>query len=363
MSAVARIGVIGGGIWGGHHLSATRQLERVGRVRLAAVATRTKANAERLAAEFGIEGYSDYVRMLDEERLDAVTVATPDHLHREMVLTALDRGLHVLVEKPMDVTTAGSAEIAAAAKKRGLLVQVDFHKRYDPHLIDVRTQVAAGGIGTPQYAYAYMEDQIVVPAEWLRSWAADSSPFWFLGTHQYDLLRWLTGRDAVSVLAHGATGNLTQLGIDTYDAVSAQLLFDGGFSATIHTSWALPRSFDAIVNQGLRIVGTDGVVELDTKNRGLRYCLAGEGIKTPNPNAHQSSTSPKGARAAGYFVDGITDFLENVQFLRDGANVEQLAGHYADACDGLRATELAAAVTASLESGDVVRVDPPTDPG
>lgn len=357
MTVPARIGVIGGGIWGGHHLRAARQLERSGRLRLVSVAARTQGTADRLAGEFEISGYTDYRQMLDVERLDAVTVATPDHLHRDMTLEALKRGIHVLVEKPLDVTVEGCLEIAERARQERVLVQVDFHKRFDPHVIDVRDQLAAGGIGTPQYGYAYMEDQIVVPADWLRGWAANSSPFWFLGTHKYDLLRWLTGREAVSVLAHGAKGNLVDLGIDTYDAVNAHIQFDGGFSATIHVSWALPRSFDAVVNQGLRLVGTDGLVELDTKNRGLRYCLHEKGITTPNPNALQNRDGPRGARTTGYFMDGITDFLENVQFLRHGADVDVLAGHYADAVDGLRATELAAAVASSLETGDIVTID------
>lgn len=272
-------------------------------------------------------------------------------------MEALERGLHVLVEKPMDVASAGCVEMAESARQKNLLLQVDFHKRYDPYLIDARARIAEGGIGVAQYAYAHMEDQIVVPAEWLKDWAASSSPFWFLGTHMYDVLRWLTGREAVSVLAHGAKGNLTDLGIDTYDSVNAQIQFEHGFSATIHVSWALPRSLDALVNQGLRMVGTGGIVELDLKNRGLRYCLAERGMTTPNPNALQTRDGPRGARVEGYFMDGITDFFENVRFIQEGGSLGALSGHYPGAVDGLRATELAEAVAASVTSGEAVRVE------
>lgn len=299
MTCPVRVGVIGGGIWGAHHLRAAQQLERAGVVHLVAVATRTQQSADRLAGEFGIPGYVDYRRLLDHEDLDAVTVATPDHLHRDMTLEALEHDLHVLVEKPMDVTVAGCLEIVERARLRNRLVQVDFHKRYDPYVIDVRDRVASGAVGTPQYAYAYMEDQVVVPAEWLRTWAAKSSPFWFLGVHKYDLLRFLTNQDAVSVEAHGATGALVGLGIDTYDAVSAHIRFDQGMSAAIHASWTLPRKFDAVVNQGVRLVGTGGLVELDTKNRGLRYSLSEQGIVTANPNAVQTRNGPRGTRATG----------------------------------------------------------------
>lgn len=351
-----RVGVIGGGIWGGHHMRAAREFEHDGKAMLVAVATRSPESAAKNAAAFGITGYTDYRKMIAEEQLDAVTVATPDHLHREMVLHALDRGLHVLVEKPMDTTVNGCEDMVQRAESRGRLLQVDFHKRYDPYVIDVRQCVAAGGIGAPQYAYAYMEDQIVVPADWLKGWAAESSPFWFLGVHQYDLLRWVTGRDAVSVLAYGRKDKLAGIGIDTYDSVTAQVRFERGMTATIDTSWALPRAMDAVVNQGLRIVGGDGVIEFDAKDRGLRYYLAEGGITTPNPNALQDQAGPRGPQTTGYFLAAVKDFFENVRFVGGGGDLAALTGHYPGARDGLKATQLCEAVDASLRKGVAVEV-------
>jgi len=187
-----------------------------------------------------------------------VRVTLRDYQHRDTTTgqqNVITNVIHVLVEKPMDLSTAGCQQMVDLADEKGVLLQVDFHKRYDPYNIDIMRRVQEGKIGKPYYAYAYMEDRLIVPAEWLSSWAAESTPFWFIGVHKYDLVRWITGKEAVSVVAHGYKGKLTTLGIDTYDAVSASILMEDGLTCTIHANWILPDQFEAFVNQGLRIVG------------------------------------------------------------------------------------------------------------
>ncbi|GMR09863.1 MAG: Gfo/Idh/MocA family oxidoreductase [Anaerolineae bacterium] len=351
------VGVIGGGIWGTYHLRAAKQLEAEGRLELVAVASHTQATATRQAQSFGIKGYTDYRSMIEAENLDAITVATPDHLHREIVIHALQHSLHVLVEKPMDLTTAGCRAMMEVAEEKGLLLQVDLHKRYDPYNIDIRRQVQEGKIGEPYYAYAYMEDKITVPSEWLSRWAAESSPFWFLGVHKYDLVRWVSGREAHSVFAHGCKGKLSSMGIDTYDAVSASILMDGGLTCTIDVNWILPLQFEAVVNQGLRIVGSDGLIELDSQDRGLRYCTSADGAVTPNLGAIFSAQSVFGWQSVnGYFVDAIKDFLDNVRFLKSGGSLRELEGTYPSGWDGLKVTQVAEAVQASIEEGRRIEV-------
>ncbi|MEJ2710596.1 MAG: Gfo/Idh/MocA family oxidoreductase [Anaerolineales bacterium] len=353
-----RIAVIGGGIWGSYHLRAARQLERDGLANLVAIAARTEKTALSKADAFNIQGYTDYRRMIDTENLDAVTVATPDHLHREMVLYALEKGKHVLVEKPMDLSTSGSYQMVSKAREKDRLLQVDFHKRYDYANIDARRQVRNGKIGTPYYAYAYMEDKIIVPAEWLSSWAAKSSPFWFIGVHKFDLVRWITGQEAVSVSARGYKGKLSSLGIDTYDAVSASIEMDAGLSCHIDVNWVLPKAFEAVVNQGVRLIGSEGLIEIDSQDRGLRYAFTSDGAMTPNPNAFFNQESIFGGESVhGYFVEPIKDFIRNVAFLKQGGTLSDLEGRYPSGLDGLKVTQLAEAVEMSINTGQAVRVD------
>lgn len=352
-----RVGVIGGGIWGTYHLRSAKELEREGKVQLVAVATKTEETAHKQSKAFGVKSYTDYQEMVDKEDLDAVTVATPDHLHKEMTLYALERGKHVFVEKPLDLSTSGCRAMVDLAKKRGLLLQVDLHKRYDPYNIDIMRQVQAGKIGEPFYAYAYMENKIIVPSEWLKGWAAQSSPFWFIGVHKYDFVRWITGLEAESVIAHARKGKLSSLGIDTYDAVSAHILMESGMTCTIDVSWVLPNQFEAVVNQGLRIVGSEGFVELDSQDRGLRYCFSSDGAITPNFGAIFNDETVWGWETVrGYFVDAIKDFLSNVTYIKTGGNLHEIEGKYPSGEDGLRITQVAEAVHLSISEGRSVNV-------
>ena len=122
-----RIGVVGVGTFGINHLRAFRQASREGAAELLAAADLNPDRLEAMCREFGIRGYQNYREMLEKEALDAVSVATPDHLHGEIVVTALEAGKHVLVEKPLDVTVAGCERMLAAAQAAGRLLEVDFH--------------------------------------------------------------------------------------------------------------------------------------------------------------------------------------------------------------------------------------------
>lgn len=346
---IARLGVIGGGIWGNYHLQAAHQLEAEGKASLIAIADEYEETAEKQAKAFGIKKYTDYREMIHNENLDAVSIATPDHLHKTIALYAMQHGKHVLVEKPLDLSTSGCKEMVDVAQSNKLILMVDFHKRYDVYNMDVMQKVRNGQIGDLYHAYAYMEDKISVPLSMLRNWAGHSSPFWFIGVHKLDLIRWITGLNPKRVIASGHKGKLKTEGIDTFDSVSARIDFERDFSCTIDVNWIIPNQFEALVNQGLRIIGSDGIVELDGQDRGLRYCSTTDGTLTPNLGALVSRNTLQGYRSvSGYYVDPIKDFLNNVTFLKSGGQLEQLDGRYPSGVDGLWATMTAEAVQLSI---------------
>jgi predicted dehydrogenase len=364
MSRPVRLAVIGTGMFGLMHLRCYKQLERAGRATLVAAAHggRDRDRAEARAREFGVRLYDDYRAMLAAEALDGVSIVTPDHLHREMAEAVLSSGRHALVEKPLDTTVAGCAAIIRLAAARGLLVQVDFHKRYDPYHIELAALVRAGRLGRVLYGYAHMEDRIEVPADWFPHWAPSTSPAWFLGVHFYDLARWVLGSEPVRVNATGSKVLLAARGIDTYDAIQARVDFADGASVSFDTSWILPRGFEAIVNQGIRLVGTAGLMEVDTQDRGARSCLEGEGMRTHNLGFFQEVPAPGGGTTyRGYGLDSIAHFVDNIAYLLDGGALAALAGSYPDGTDGLAATRIAAAVHESLDHGGTpVTLDAPT---
>lgn len=354
----ARIGVIGAGTFGINHLRAFRQLGYTGEAELVALAEVNDATRKSRLEEFPIHGYADYQEMLRCENLDAVSIATPDHLHRDIAIACARAGKHVLVEKPLDVTVAGCLAMIDAARTSGVLLQVDFHKRYDPEHEQVQLAVRAGELGDILYGYAHMEDRIEVPLDWFPRWAGNSSPVWFLGVHFFDLVRWILGCDARRVFAVGQRGHLKSLGVDTLDAVQTHVEFTSGTEVCFHTSWILPRRFEAVVNQGLRLVGTKGLWEVDTQNRGAQSCIDPQGMRTWNNSFLRERKDQSGrTHFRGYGADSIEDFARNVNFLLGGGSLDQLQGQHATGEDGLEVTKIAVAAHKSLTTGQPVDLD------
>ncbi len=354
-----RIGVIGGGVFGEVHLQAYTQAQRDGRCELVALADLDEELLARRGSEYGVKGYTDYKQMLAKESLDGISVVTPDPMHLPMVLDALAAGCHVLVEKPMDMTVEGCEKMIAAAEKADRLLEVDFHKRFDPYHIELKKAVDDGRIGHPLYGYAYMEDRIEVPREWWPTWVHRSSPAWFLGSHFIDLFRWVIGRrNARRVYGSAVKKKLVSLGVDTYDCVQAKIDFEDDVSLLLDTGWVLPEGWEAIVNQGIRLIGTDGALEIDSQNRGATGCYAGQTQQTLNLGYKMFSKDKWGNPCySGYGFDSITDLVDNIAFLKSGGKIEQLEGTYPDGRDGLEVTRILCAIHESAATGRHIELD------
>ncbi|MEX2572863.1 MAG: Gfo/Idh/MocA family oxidoreductase [Balneolaceae bacterium] len=358
MDQVPGLGVIGGGIWARHHMNAVRDLEREGLARLVAMAARTDQTVSKVSEEFGIDGTTNWRELLERDDIDAISIVTPDHLHREMTIEALRAGKQVIVEKPMDLTTEGCEEMVRVAREEEALLFVDFHKRYDKVYQKSRQLIQSGALGSIQYGYTYMEDKIVVPRDWFSSWADKTDPFWFIGVHQVDMLRWVLGSEVRRVTAHGFKGKLSSLGIDTYDSVHAQLEFVNGAVIPVSISWILPENFEAVVNQGTRFVGTEGILEMDTQDRGFKGCTGNSSTQTYNINSAHVSVAADGEEVhSGYFVEPIKDFMRLAGHIRRGRSALEFEGQYPGGPDGLEATRVALAVHEALEQKREITIE------
>ncbi|MFV0335227.1 MAG: Gfo/Idh/MocA family protein [Tropicimonas sp.] len=356
MSRLKRIGVVGGGIYGTQMLKCFAGQQRLGRVELAAVADLDTEVLGRHAERYGTEGYTDYTVMLTEARLDAVAVATPDHLHAPVIREAVKHGLHIISQKPLDVDSTRSRELVDLCDAAGLLLYVDFHKRFDPGHIRLRNEIAAGDLGRLQYASVQMEDRIEVPTEWLRSWAARSSPSWFLGVHFYDLVHFLTGLEPVRVLASGYKGKLESMGLaGAWDSIQAKVEYEGGFSVNYDLSWILPKSFPTIVNQGIHIVGEEGMAEVDSQDRGYLSAYSRHAASVvANPFSSLEYEHPIfGTATEGYTFTSMSYFIDILNALDSGHSLASLKGSYPDGHAALVSTRIGEAVARSILSGQI----------
>lgn len=216
---VMNVAVVGAGIYGINHVNAYTWNPNTN---LVAVCDLNKEITDRIAEEYNVKTYNDVNEMLDNEEIDAVSIATPDAFHMDPALAAIRHGKPILVEKPLATTSEDAKKILAEAEKYNVRVAVDYHKRWDPAAINVRNELQNEESGAPIRGYMCMDDIIDVPTEWF-NWADKSSPVHFLGTHCYDQVRWYMGCEVEEVYAVGTKKVLKARGVDTYDSIQATL--------------------------------------------------------------------------------------------------------------------------------------------
>src|SRR5690606_14215453 len=207
--------------------------------------------------------FTTHQELYDRGDLDAVIVATPDFGHREPVVHAAACGLDMLIEKPLATTVADGEAMAEAITAAGVGAIVGFENRWNPAFVRIREQLtAADGVGAPVWQHAELSNSTFVPLEML-SWAAESSPAWFLMPHTVDVVSWMAESPVASVYATGSRGLLAARGVDTWDAVQAVLRFRNGSSASLTSSWVLPDSAPAIVRFTYDLNGQTGALRAD----------------------------------------------------------------------------------------------------
>lgn len=357
--------LVGAGMFGGDvHLRTYAQLERhgllpwLGRLgmdgmaralgdidfRFVALGTRTSATCEAQRKAFGAQGmdfatYHGETPWLDILRdfpdLDILAVATPDHLHTPPILAALNRGVHVITEKPMALDAREADAIISASRSAERLVGVDMHKRYDPDHLQIRNHISRQ-IGHPLYGTAVLEEPLAVSTQVFRAWAEKSDPFSYVGCHWTDLFIANFKVKPVSLHAVGQKKKLREeYGMDAFDAVQVKVQFDNGMSIDFHNNWILPDGFEGPVNQESRIFGTNGMVESDTQYRGLRYVSAATGMHTTNVHMTRNVQREDGTQAyCGYGVDSIVACITKIAQMKFlGATLDDLAGTYPDAVE------------------------------
>lgn len=352
-----RIGVIGGGIYGGKMLSVYYDAHKQGEIELVCLADINEKILKEHENNFGIKGYTNYKKMIKKENLDGVAIVTPDHLHREIAIEIANQGIHMLVQKPLDVTMTGAVEMVKAAKENNVLLYVDFHKRFDPIYIQLKKDIEQGKMGKVQYGYIWAENRIVVPSVWFKAWAENSSPAWFLGIHWFDMIYWLLKIKPKKIYATAVRDKLVKLGINTIDSIQIKIELENGTNFSVDCSWILPNCFSKRVNQGIRLVGSNGIWEIDSQDRGALYCNEKEEqTVVPNPYSMITQEDPINGTIyrGGYIVDSMLFYTKLISMLKQGMAVNDLKGYYPSGEEAIVSTQIAEAAHRSAETKEVI---------
>ena len=191
MTDRVRVGMIGTSWWADWmHLPSVVSHPRA---EVVAICGRTREPAERLAAKYRIPAiYADYREMLEGADLDAVIVATPDDTHHPIAMSALNKGLHLLCEKPLANTLADAEEMARTAERMGVKHMTLFTWRWTPVWVELRKQLKSNSIGRCHEArFAWLGDGAWnKDYKWRRDAGRSNGVVADIGAHMIDFVRW-----------------------------------------------------------------------------------------------------------------------------------------------------------------------------
>ncbi len=209
-----RVGIVGTGFSAAAHVEALRRLPGL---EVASIAGRSAERARQVAARLDVDAaFGDYRALLERSDVDAVHNCTPNDLHAEVTLAALEAGKHVLSEKPLGMDSAETAPLVAAAAASPAVTGVCFNYRHYPLVRELRVQLEDGRFGAPHLVHgAYLQDWLLERSDW--NWRLEAErggrtrAVADIGSHWIDLAEHVTSRRVEAVAAALSTLHPTRL--------------------------------------------------------------------------------------------------------------------------------------------------------
>jgi predicted dehydrogenase len=337
------VAILGGGNISGTHARAAAAAGLV----VAAVHGRHPDKVRAMADAYGATPYADLDACLAHPSLDAVLIGSPSGVHADQGIAAATRGLHVLVEKPIDVTVERADALIEAATHNDVRLGVMFQDRTQPPFVALQRTLASGRLGRPLVTAAtvrwYRPPDYYAKSGWRGTWALDGGgALMNQGIHTLDLLLWLFGRLArvsarVGTLLHP---------IEVEDTAVAVLEFASGALATYEATTAAypgyPRRLEITTSEGTIAIEHSQVIRADVKS-GAEDLIV---VDTSRPS--QGPSSPVVSDISGH-QRLVEDFAEAIRDRRDPL---------CSGAEGRRSLVAARAIYESARTGRVVDVMP-----
>ncbi len=329
------IGVIGAGRIGSIH--AGNVATRIPGARLLSLCDVRVDAAEAIARPLGVERvHRDPAALLGDPDLDAVLICSSTDTHAPLVEAAAAAGKAIFCEKPIDRDLATIDRALAAVKAAGVPLQVGFNRRFDPSFRQVRERVMAGDVGSLELFRITSRDPAPPPLDYVR---VSGGLFFDMTIHDFDMARYLTGREVVRVFAQGGVHVDPAIGeAGDIDTAVVVLELEGGLLGTIDNSRRAAYGYD----QRIEVFGSAGMLQA--------------GNHTPHQALLSDGAGVHGARPLHFFLDRYAEsFLREVREFVDA--VVRGTPVPVTGLDGRAPVVIAAAATRSLALGRAVALD------
>ncbi len=289
-----KVGIIGASFAKAAYLPALAHVEGA---KVVAIASARLESARAAADAYGVpHAYDDWQAMLDAHAFDLVAIATPTVTHAAMTLAALDKGAHVLCEKPTAMDAGEAKAMLDAAEAKGRVHMIDHELRFNPNRRRVRELIRSGALGTVRHVNvanitaAWGDPASRPKGDWWSSEAEGGGRLGANGSHQVDLIRWWLGEVAavsgqaltlVPERKDKTTGEAWTATAD--DTVHFMLEMEQGPLVSVFLSGVARHGLDNTVE----IFGSEGTIIIENSSESVKFARAGEpfediGVDDPN---------------------------------------------------------------------------------
>lgn len=330
------VGLIGGGNISETH---ARAINAIPEAKLSAVFGNNGDKVQRLCREYGATPYNQFDKFLNHRPMEFVAIGSPSGLHAMHGIGAARHGLHVLTEKPIDISTARADELIESAEKAGVKLAVMFQDRFKPDIRRLRQWIDEGVIGEPLLIDArvkwYRPPSYYGDSKWRGTLNLDGGGALInQAIHTLDLLLWLFG-DVTRVQAQTAT---MLHRIEGEDLATALLTFANGARGVLQASTAAfpgyPRRIEVTGTEGTVVLEHDSIIAADLKNA----------------PAHVTANSPS-RDAENVSTPVVSDFSGHKAIFEDFIRAIQSGGN--PACDGREGRRSLALVEAIYKAAKI----------
>lgn len=333
-------GIIGGGGISETHARAASEIEGV---KVVAFTGANREKVESLSNKYGGRAYADLPQFLTHEPMDAVIIGSPSGLHAQEGIECARRGLHVLVEKPIDVTVERADALISECEKANVKLAVCYQDRFSADGVRLKQLIDQGGLGrlilVSGHVKWYRPPEYYSGSRWRGKLALDGGgALMNQGIHTADLLLWLLG-NVKRVYAQSRTALHN---IESEDTLVSILEFGNGALGTLETTTSVYPGYDRRIeitgSEGTIIFEHDRIIKAD-----LKTPLPG-GIQTQTQDTNRSSSSPI-----------VSDVSGHKRIVEDFVNAIKTNGTpRCDGRDGRRSVALVQAIYESARQGSPV---------
>lgn len=295
LSKTIKFGILGCGVIASTH---AKVIEAIADAELLGVADASIENAEKFAKEHNVHSYSSYSEMLSSKEIDVVCVCTPSYFHEQNAIDAIDAGKHVILEKPMALTTDACDRIIEKCKESGKLLTVISQMRFADDVKRTKRLIeenAFGKISMCSLEMNYYRDaQYYANSNWRGTLKYDGGGALInQGIHGIDLIRYLLG----NVVQVRAIKKTVSHKIEAEDSLAAVVEFECGAIGTVEASTCAYPGFDRKIkiygDRGYVVLTEDNVTELMVDGEKKEINPTSSNMATANSNAVKNITYHK----------------------------------------------------------------------